>query len=127
MNPQWKNMGNAITEVKKIRDNYILGNASKGVPVYFRTLDKDTYKEISWNGLQCGQFTIHMVWGTDKAQIIDNCLYPGKIWDQVKYFKNLYNITKSSNKKLIIQTQVFPINTNLEHTPRFEPTSIFYI
>jgi len=127
MNPQWQNMGTAIIEVRKIRDNYISGKAPKGVPLYFRTLDKDTNQEISWSGLKWGQFTIHMVWATDKAEILDNCLYPGKIWDQAEYFKNLYNITKCDRKNLIIQTQVFPININLEHTPRFEPTSISYI
>ena len=68
-----------------------------------------------------------MVWATSKATIIDETLYPGKEWLQVEYFKNLYNITNSNGKSLVIQTQAFPTNVDLTSAPKFNPTSISYI
>ena len=44
-------------------------------------------------------YTIHMVWATTDAKIIDECLYPAKVWDQVEYFKNLYSITNSEGNQ----------------------------
>ena len=121
MEPKWENMGNCITLTKDVRDKSLKASKTNGVPLYFRVIDTSNH-EISWKGCKLGQFTIHMVWATSKATIIDEI--PKEL---VEYFKNLYNITNSNGKSLVIQTQAFPTNVDLTSAPKFNPTSISYI
>lgn len=126
MEPKWENMGQCVSKTAEVRQKSINENSSDGIPLYFRLVCKYGY-EISWKGLKDGQFTIHMVWATTDATIIDECLYPGKVWDQVEYFKNLYSITKSEGKQIIVHTQQFPKMIDLSNTPQFYPTDHMYI
>ena len=121
-------MGQCVSKTAEVRQKSINENTLEGIPLYFSLVCKDGY-EISWKGkgFDDGQYTIHMVWATTDAKIIDECLYPGKVWDQVEYFKNLYSITKSEGKQIIVHTQQFPKMIDLSNTPQFYPTDHMYI
>jgi hypothetical protein len=127
MDPKWENMGLCVVKTAEIQQKSLDGNGPDGIPIYFRVICKDSSLEISWKGLDDGKYTIHMVWATPDGKIIDECLYPGKIWDQVEYFKHLYSITKSEGKQLRIDTQTFSKTVDLSQALRFNPISTMYV